>query len=54
MSIIYYCEHCKKEIRPIMGKIQHPHLGETNAYVCPDCGRPPKISEDNRYNPSVR
>ena len=38
--MIYYCIRCKKEIIPVEGYMQHPHLGRTPAKVCPLCHNP--------------
>lgn len=51
--IIYYCLNCKQEVKPVMGKFQHPHMGIQSAYVCPTCGKPITYKEDNRDLPRM-
>jgi hypothetical protein len=35
----YYCLSCKIYVEPVDGTIQHPHMGQIPAKVCPHCGR---------------
>lgn len=47
MSEGYWCDKCRGFVSPIRGKIEHPHLGTVDAYVCPKCLKPVSLKEDD-------